>query len=249
MCGWTARVAVNHIWTRHFGTPLVETVFDFGRRAPEPLHQDLLDYLAIELIESDWSMKHLHRLILKSKTWQRSSSNLGADPGTLTRDLDNHYYWRMNNRRIESQVVRDSLLHLSGRLDQTLGGPSVQPGPNVHRRSLYLFHSRDGRDKFMSTFDDADVFNCYRRSESIVPQQALAMMNSREAIEAAGHIASRFNADLTDVEFARSAFLQLLARPPSEAEIQACLSFLKTTPDRVQFVHALLNHNDFQVIR
>ena len=245
----TARVAVNHIWTRHFGTPLVESVFDFGRRSPQPLHQELLDYLAIELIESGWSMKHLHRLILKSKTWQRSSSNLGGDPDTLARDPQNHYYWRMNSRRIESQVVRDSLLHLSGRLDLTLGGPSVQPGPDVHRRSLYLVHSRDGRDKFVSTFDDADIFNCYRRSESIVPQQALAMMNSREAIEAARHISSRYNADLTDEEFARSAFLQLLARTPSETEIQACRSFLKATPDRVQFVHALLNHNDFQVIR
>ena len=245
----SARVAVNHIWTRHFGTPLVESVFDFGRRSPQPLHQELLDYLAIELIESGWSMKHLHRLILKSKTWQRSSSNLGADPVTLTEDPENHYYWRMNNRRMESQVLRDSLFSLSGRLDLTPGGPSVQPGPNVRRRSLYLFHSRDSRDKFLSTFDDADVFNCYRRSESIVPQQALAMMNSREAIESAGLITSRFNVDLTDVEFARSAFQQLLARPPSETETQACLAFLKANSDRVQFIHALLNHNDFQVIR
>jgi hypothetical protein len=245
----SARVAVNHIWTRHFGTPLVESVFDFGRRSPQPLHQELLDYLAIELIESGWSMKHLHRLILKSKTWQRSSSNLGADQVTLTGDPENQYYWRMNNRRMESQVLRDSLFSLSGRLDLTPGGPSVQPGPNVRRRSLYLFHSRDSRDKFLSTFDDADVFNCYRRSESIVPQQALAMMNSREAIESAGLITSRFNVDLTDVEFARSAFQQLLARPPSETETQACLAFLKANSDRVQFIHALLNHNDFQVIR
>ena len=155
----------------------------------------------------------------------------------------------MNNRRMESQVLRDSLFSLSGRLDLTPGGPSVQPGPNVRRRSLYLFHSRDSRDKFISTFDDADVFNCYRRSESIVPQQALAMMNSREAIESAGLITSRFNVDLTDVEFARSAFQQLLARPPSETETQACLAFLKANSDRVQFIHALLNHNDFQVIR
>ena len=245
----TARVAVNHIWTRHFGTPLVDSVFDFGRQSPQPLHQDLLDYLAVELIESGWSMKHLHRLILTSKSWQRSSSNLGADQDTLIRDPENQYYWRMNSRPMESQVVRDSLLHLSGRLDLTLGGPSVQPGANVFRRSLYLFHSRDGRDKFMSTFDDADIFACYRRSQSIVPQQALAMMNSREAIEAAEQLTSGFDADLTDQKFTRATFLQLLSRDPSETEMQACLAFLKTTPDRVQFVHALLNHNDFQVIR
>jgi hypothetical protein len=245
----TARVAVNHIWTRHFGTPLVESVFDFGRQSRQPLHQELLDYLAIELIDSGWSMKHLHRLMLTSKTWQCSSSNLGADSDTLTRDPENSHYWRMNNRRMESQVVRDSLLHLSGRLDLTFGGPSVQPGPDVTRRSLYLFHSRDGRDKFMSTFDDADVFACYRRSQSIVPQQALAMMNSREAIEAASRIASRFDANFTDAELTHAAFELLLARDPTEFELQACLDFLNGTPDRVQFIHALLNHNDFQVIR
>jgi len=245
----TARVAVNHIWTRHFGSPLVESVFDFGRRSPKPLHQDLLDYLAIELIESNWSMKHLHRLILKSKTWQRSSSNLGADPDTLAGDPENHYYWRMNNRRMESQVLRDSLFHLSGQLNLTIGGPPVMSGPNVRRRSLYLFHSRDGRDMFVSIFDDADVFSCYRRNESIVPQQALALMNSREAIESANLITARFNKNLTDIEFTKAAFLQLLARVPSEQEVAACLNFLKSNPERNQLVHALLNHNDFQVIR
>ncbi len=244
-----ARVAVNHIWSRHFGTPLVETVFDFGRQASAPLHQDLLDYLAVELIESGWSMKHIHRLILNSNAWQRSSSNLDADQQTLASDPENQYYWRMNGRRMESQVLRDSLLHLAGQLDLTRGGPSVTPGPNVHRRSLYLFHSRDGRDKFVSTFDDADIFGCYRRGESIVPQQALAMMNSREAIDAASQINSQLNAELTDAQFAAAIFLQLLGRTPSETETRACLAFLKVTPDRVQFVHALLNHNDFQVIR
>ncbi len=245
----TARVAVNHIWTRHFGKPLVESVFDFGRRAPTPLHQPLLDYLASELIDSGWSMKHLHRLILTSKTWQRSSSNRDADPHTLAEDPENHYYWRMNGRRMESQVVRDSLLLLAGQLDLTMGGPPVAAGPQVQRRSLYLFHSRDGRDPFVSTFDDADVFNCYRRNESVVPQQALAMMNSREVIEAAQRITSRYASERTDDAFAIAVFQQLLARRPSANEIQACLAFLSDNPDRIQFVHALLNHNDFQVIR
>ena len=245
----TARVAVNHIWMRHFGEPLVESVFDFGRRAPKPLHQDLLDYLAVELIESGWSMKHLHRMMLTSNVWQRSSSNRNADKHTAAKDPENRYYWRMNSQRMDSQAIRDSLLHLSGRLDMAMGGPPVKPGPEVRRRSLYLFHSRDGRDKFVSTFDDADVFNCYRRNESIVPQQALAMMNSREAIEAANHIAAQFDKGIPDNEFARAAFLQLLARSPTDDELAACTDFLNSNSDRVQFVHALLNHNDFQVIR
>lgn len=244
-----ARVAVNHIWMRHFGTPLVESMFDFGRRSAEPLHRELLDYLAVELIDSGWSTKHLHCLILTSKAWQRSSSNLAADKDTIASDPENHYYWRMNSRRMESQALRDSLLHLAGQLDLTQGGPSLKPGREVRRRSLYLFHSRDGRDQFLSSFDDAEVFSCYRRSESIVPQQALAMMNSREAIEAAGQIESTFNGSLTDSEFAEAAFLLILARQPSDNETQTCLSFLKDNPDRVQFVHALLNHNDFLVVR
>lgn len=245
----TARVAVNHIWNRHFGKPLVDTVFDFGRRAPAPRHQELLDYLASELIESGWSMKHLHRLILNSKTWQRSSSNDAADPATLKQDPENDFYWRMNSRPMESQVIRDSLLSLSGQLDMQRGGPSIVPGPNVKRRSLYLVHSRDGKDKFISTFDDADVFQCYRRDESIVPQRALAMMNSREAYQAAVQIAARFEGLSDGDTFAKEIFQLVLARQPTETELAVCLGFLQEHPNRVQYVHALLNHNDFQVIR
>jgi len=245
----TARVAVNHIWMRHFGTPLVETVNDFGLRAPRPLHQDLLDYLAVEFIESGWDMKRLHRLMLSSKSWQRSSSNLAADKKTLASDKNNRHYWRMNSRRMEAQVLRDSLLHLTGTLDLTRGGASVTPSPNVRRRSLYFFHSRDGRSKFLSTFDDADVFACYRRSESIVPQQALAMMNSQTATVSAKQIATTFNPDMSPEAFVRNAFLKILARPPIEAELAESLSYLQDQPKREHFIHALINLNDFLIIR
>ncbi len=245
----TARVAVNHIWLRHFGSPLVESIADFGLRAPKPVHQDLLDYLAVELIESGWDMKRLHRLMLSSKTWRRSSSNLAADERTLTVDKGNRHYWRMNSRRMESQVLRDSLLHLAGTLDLTRGGPPVTPSPDARRRSLYFFHSRDGRSKFLSTFDDADVFACYRRSESIVPQQALAMMNSQTATAAAKQIAATFSPDMSSGEFVRAAFMKILAREPAEAELAESLSYLRDEPRREYFVHALINLNDFLVIR
>ncbi|MDH3582838.1 MAG: PSD1 and planctomycete cytochrome C domain-containing protein [Phycisphaerae bacterium] len=244
-----ARVAVNHIWMRHFGEPLVESVADFGLRAPKPLHQDLLDYLAVELIESGWDMKHLHRLMLSSKTWQRSSSNLGADKKTLAGDKSNHHYWRMNSRRMESQVVRDSLLHLAGTLDLTRGGPSIASSPNVRRRSLYFIHSRDGRSKFLATFDDADMLACYRRSESIVPQQALAMMNSQTAIAASRAIAATFKPDMDAQAFVRSAFMMILGRQPAQAELAASKTFLEQEPKRDHFIHVLINHNDFLVIR
>jgi hypothetical protein len=245
----TARVAVNHIWLRHFGSPLVESIADFGLRAPKPVHQDLLDYLAVELIQSGWDMKRLHRLMLSSKTWQRSSSNLAADARTLAADKNNRHYWRMNSRRMDSQVLRDSLLHLAGTLDLSRGGPPITPSPNARRRSLYFFHSRDGRSKFLSTFDDADVFACYQRSESIVPQQALAMMNSQTATAAAKQIAATFNPDMGPDPFVRAAFLKILARPPAESELAASLSYLNDQPQREHFIHALINLNDFLVIR
>ena len=247
----TARVAVNHIWMRHFGTPLVESVFDFGRRAPRPIHHKLLEYLAVELMESGWSMKHLHRLILNSKAWQRTSSNLEADGKTIAIDPNNQYYWRMNPRRMESQVVRDSLLFLSEQLDLKRGGPPIKAGPNVRRRSLYLVHSRDGRDQLLSTFDDADIFACYRRKTSIVPQQALAMLNSRASAEAAGHILKTMNTPvkLNDNDLIKQAFQKLLGRTPTDSEVRLSIEFLNDHSDRIHFIHALLNHNDFLVIR
>ncbi len=109
----TARVAANHVWMRHFGEPLVESVFDFGRRARPPEQAELLDFLAVELIDSGWSMKHLHRLIIGSAAYRASSSKAGADPRAKSIDPDNSLYWRANPRRMESQLVRDSLLHLA----------------------------------------------------------------------------------------------------------------------------------------
>jgi hypothetical protein len=194
-------------------------------------------------------MKHLHRLMLSSKTWQRSSSNRNADPATLARDPDNREFWRMNGRRMESQVIRDSLLHLSGTLDLKPGGPPVTPSPEARRRSLYFFHSRDGRSKFLETFDDADVFACYRRSESIVPQQALAMMNSQTATMAANQITEGFEKGLDQEAFVQAAFFKILARQASESELAESLAFLQEQPDREHFIHALLNLNDFLVIR
>ncbi len=265
----TARVAVNHVWMRHFGEPLVESVFDFGMRAPEPVHRDLLDYLAVEFIESGWSFKHLHRLIVTSEAYRMSSSPQGADPHTIAADPTNLYYWRMNTRRMDAQTVRDSLLHLAGKLDLTLGGPSVDIGNGSRRRSLYYKHSRDQQDPFLSVFDDADILQCYRRSESIVPQQALALANSQLSMTMAQQIADRIERSLMpqakEEQFVTQAFEFILGRVPSRDELAECLRFrdqlkgyLSTTSDasrdidgrvRVRFVHSLLNHNDFISIR
>jgi hypothetical protein len=253
----TARVAVNHVWMRHFGEPLVEKVFDFGRQSKRPEHAELLDFLAADFIESGWSFRHLHRLLVTSAAYRRSASNAGADPETLAADPNNVFYWRMPSRRMESDVVRDSLLRLGGALDTTLGGPSLDPAAPNARRSLYLLHSRDQQDKFLSMFDDADVLVCYRRSESIVPQQALALSNSKLALEMADKIAGQISAE-DRAAFIEIAFLTLLARKPDAEESAACEAYcadlekLGTTPEsrvRARLVHALLNHNDFITIR
>ncbi|MDG2125079.1 MAG: DUF1553 domain-containing protein, partial [Verrucomicrobiales bacterium] len=248
-----ARVAVNHVWARHFGEPLVESVFDFGRRAERPEHLALLDYLAVELMESGWSLKRLHRLMVTSGTYRRGSSNHGADEATLAADPGNRFYWRMNPRRMESQVVRDSLLVLAGELDETMGGPALDVGAGTKRRSLYFKHSRDQREKFLSMFDDADFLACYRRQESVVPQQALALANSKLALEMAEKIAGRVSGGEIG-DFLREGFRLVLGREAGEDEVEACLEFCEEVGGdekrvRVLLVHSLLNHNDFVTVR
>lgn len=266
----TARVTVNHIWARHMGTPLVATVFDFGRKGAPPTHPALLDWLAAELIDSGWDMKHLHRLIVTSSAYRVSSSVAGCD-ANVAMDPDNRYLWRRAPLRLEAQAVRDSILALAGTLDLARGGPPVMPADqeNSIRRSLYFFHSNNDRNLFLTTFDDATVKECYRRDESIVPQQALALSNSRVVLDAAWQIAQRLcqGQETTPVpegdrEFVERAFLTVLAMRASEAEIQASLKALEawrglplseddTAVDRarVHFVWALVNHNDFVTVR
>jgi len=255
----TARVAVNHVWLRHFGEPLVESVFDFGLRAKRPVQAELLDTLAAEFMESGWSFRHLHRLIVTSRAYRLSSTTAGADAKTLAADPNNHFYWRMNMRRMEAQVVRDSLLQLAGVLDPKMGGPSINPSDAARRRSLYFKHSRDQQDKLLKMFNDADHLQCYRRTESIAPQQALALSNSKLAIEMSGLIAKKIKGE----GFVESAFEILLGRKPDTAERQECLKTLgeleaaavaakKANPKqraRRGLVHALLNHNDFVSVR
>jgi len=122
----TARVAVNQMWLRHFGTPLVPTVFDFGRKGTPPTHPELLDWLAVEFMDSGWSLKHLHRLMVSSEAYRLTSSAASGNGAKL--DPENRSYWRARPIRMDAQTVRDSLLHLAGDLDTTTGGPDPGGG-------------------------------------------------------------------------------------------------------------------------
>ena len=262
-----ARVAVNHLWARHFGRALVPTVFDFGRNGTPPTHPELLDWLAVELVEQGWSMKHIHRLIVTSNTYRLTSSSAGVAGETGAADPDNRFYWRANPTRMEAQLVRDSLLYLGGELDLTRGGPSIPvSSEGARRRSLYFVHSHNEHEKFLAMFDDASVLECYRRAESIVPQQALALENSPLASAMAEKIAGRIAAadpNLSDREFIQAAFSTVLSTEPSASEQMALLEALARLygaagraglPDpaaraRTHLIHALLNHNDFVTVR
>ena len=261
----TARVAANHLWARHMGIPLAVNTFEFGRKGAAPTQPELLDWLASELVESGWSMKHLHRLIVNSAAYRMSSSLAGAE-AAVARDPDNARLWRRTPLRLEAEAVRDSILSLAGELDLSHGGASIPAAAQAEskRRSLYFYHSNNERNLFLTTFDEAAVKECYRRDESIVPQQALALTNSRLVHDAALRIAGLlFKTGATGEEaFIRSAYSYVLGIKASGAEIAACSRAMEAWRSaalpaekdahamaRVNLVWALLNHNDFVTLR
>jgi hypothetical protein len=263
----TARVAINHLWLRHFGQPLVPTVFDFGRKGTPPTHPELLDWLAVELVEHQWSLKHLHKLIVTSNVYRLSSSTLNAEKNVAI-DEANRYLWRMNPQRMQAQAVRDSLLSLASDLDTTMGGPPVPIDQQdaSRRRAMYFFHSHNEHHKFLDIFDDANVLECYRRSESIVPQQGLALWNSKFALSTAAKINDRLHTRLGSVDdkaFVKAAFETILGSSPTTEELKVSVEALadlkaelkdvkesdRTKRARAQLVQALINHNDFVTVR
>ncbi len=268
----TARVAVNHVWARHFGEPLVGSVYDFGLRTPRPEHHELLDWLAVEFIESGWSFKHLHRLILTSRSYRMKTSDSGPGDPNVALDPDNHYLSRMNARRMEGEVVRDSILFLAGRLDPKIGGAEqpVAAAESGVRRTIYYRYASGDNIPLLSMFDAANVTECYRRHETIVPQQALALSNSGMVLTRAGDIASVIESEVGGSPQARGAFVdsafeRILGRAPTEAERAECANGLVRLAEafaveaknaappearaRSALVHVLLNHNDFVSIR
>ncbi len=232
-----ARVAINHIWLRHFGAPLVDNMFDFGLRSPQARNQPLLDWLAVELMDHGWQMKYIHRLLVTSNTYRMASCGTGASAANMALDRDNRYFWRMNTRRLEAELVRDSIFFTAGNLDLTRGGPdfAFTLASTTPRRSIYFQHAYEKQNKFLELFDAASVNECYRRSESIVPQQALALANSdvsfnesRLLARKLSEMSAKENDKDTDKTFVRLAYEQILTRDPTGAEMTECRMFLKS---------------------
>ena len=271
----TARVAVNHIWMRHFHAPLVASVNDFGRNGDSPTHPLLLDWLAVELMDSGWSMKHLHRLIVSSNAYRRASAAKDALQ-QIQLDPENRLLWRMNAGRMEAEVVRDSLLYCGGILEQNMGGQALENTESLttRRRSVYYetYPEEGGKSPLGELFDGPDALECYRRTRTVVPQQALALTNSELVHEVSDAIVSGWKTSGDDgseksegsqtEQFVVEMFETVLTRRPSDAELQVCVDAIQKHPKltatesaeaatraRGSIVRALLNHNDFVTIR
>jgi hypothetical protein len=272
----TARVAVNHVWNWHFGRPIVESTADFGRNGKAPTHPELLDWLACRLVADGWRFKPLHRLLVTSRAYRMASLHPSPD-GNKTIDPDGRYLWRYPSQRLDAELVRDGLLAAAGDLDRAPFGPEVaqDQGLTVPRRSLYFSHHGETRMPFLDLFDAANPCDCYRRAQSVLPQQALALGNSDLALRLARRLAARLTMR-DEAGFVTAAFERVLGRAPTEPERAACSAFLSrqtrlfraspppavkatlpgdapatdpTLRARENLVHALFNHGDFVTVR
>ena len=216
----TARVMVNRIWQHHFGEGLVRTPNDFGARGERPANPELLDWLAARFVESGWSVKAMHRLIMLSSAYQQSGR---ASPVALAKDPDNRLFGRMNRRRLDAEAIRDSLLAVAGRLDASPGGPAFADLA-VPRRTLYLQSVRTGPSStgFGRLFDRADPGSIVAvRGESVVAPQALFFLNDPFLSEIARALAARVVREAPESNEARirRLYALVLNRPPAPAEL------------------------------
>ncbi len=246
----TARVLVNRVWQHHFGSGLVRTTSDFGVRADPPSHPELLDWLAIHFMKEGWSIKKLHRWIMNSSVYQQVSaietpaqSQSVAPMANRTRrtpppnapelvDPENRLLWRMNDRRLDFESWRDSMLFVSGELDSRLGGKSEEllKKPFSKRRTLYGLVDRQFLPGVYRLFDFANPdMHSPQRSDTTVPQQALFFMNSPFVVSQAKAIASRPEfTRITDTrKRIQSLFELVYQRRATSGEIDAAMAFIR----------------------
>ena len=246
----TARVIVNRLWQHHFGKGIVRTPNVFGLRGDAPTHPELLDWLAVELVESGWSLKHMHRLIVTSSVYRQG----GKVPGGLAAktDPDNRLLWHMPRRRLDAESLRDGILAATGSLTPRLGGPMVRVPlePEVYdliftegepdglwpvtgdvrehtRRSLYLFNKRTVRLPMLESFDQPDTLtSCAVRPISTFAPQALILLNSPFMHQQAGAFAVRLWGEADTTAQVTRAYRLALGRAPSHDELETALAFL-----------------------
>lgn len=256
----TARVFVNRVWLHHFGRGLVRTPSNFGSLGEEPTHPELLDWLAVHLRESGWSVKQLHRTMMLSAAYQMSSR---FDERSFNTDGENRLVWRMNSRRLDVEAWRDSLLDVTGELDRAIGGPPSD-SLNSRRRTLYFTVSRNGdrfaSDTFLRLFDFPIMrATVAKRSTSIVPQQYLFLMNSSFMAERSQALLKRLEQDADDNDQRiQLAYRVLYGRLPSDEELRLGLEFVSPAQQAEsnpptslwqQYVQVLLSANEFMYVQ
>lgn len=229
----TARVMVNRVWMHHFGAGLVRTPSDFGTRGEVPSHPELLDYLARQFMNEGWSLKKLHKLIMTSSVY-RQSNNFNAK--NFAGDPENTLLWRMNRRRLELEDLRDNLVAIAGRLDTKIGGPAVDlwKAPFPTRRAVYGEIERQNLPGIFKTFDFATPdASSPQRFRTVVPQQALFLMNNEFVVEQARQVVERPEIKTAKDDAARIRILYqiLFARPPQADEIALSQKYLQSVKD------------------
>ncbi len=246
----TARVWVNRVWMHHFGEPLVENPADFGLQAKRPAQLDVLDYLANYFIEQGWRTKPLHRLILTSRAYQRSSQSADAQLFAKQQRLDpsNAWFWRANRRRLDLEPMRDTLLSISGELDATMyGRPRVITDDTNRRRTIYSFVERQNIPVLVQTFDFANAdTSTSRRNLTTVPQQALFALNSPFMLARADGLAARVS-HLEPARRVTQLFTLVFGREPNAVERAECDQFL-TTSSLAQLAQVLLMSNELMFV-
>ena len=251
----TARVMVNRVWAGHFGSGVVRTVSNFGELGDRPSHPELLDFLAMSLMESDWSLKQLHRQIMLSATYQQSTS---SDASNMESDPENRLLWRMNRRRLEVEPWRDAVLSVSGQLNSEVGGPSSELNDSHRRRTLYGYISRHRLNDLLRLFDFPDPnITAGERTVTTVPLQQLFVLNSDFMVSQSRSFAARLQKDAaTDQMRIDRAFGLLFGRPPTVDERATAVEFLEESPtadgDKLspleQYCLALLGTNEFAYV-
>jgi hypothetical protein len=246
----TARVIVNRVWQWHFGEGLVRTPNNFGMRSEPPSHPKLLDWLATRFVEDGWSLKKLHRRIMLSNAYRRSSV---VDRDQVDRDPENRGVARFAPRRLDAEEVRDALLEVSGRLDRTPGGPAAE-GIDSSKRSLYVQTARWDRSSFAMLFDAANPdSSTEKRIVSTVAPQALLFLNHPFVLLQAKSLAQRLAAEVPSGDNARieRAYQLLFSRSARPEEIEVCRAFLfrpglpRADADWPGLAHLLLCSNEF----
>ena len=263
----TARVIVNRLWQKHFGRGIVATLENFGKMGEPPTHQDLLDWMAVDLTK-DWSLKRITKLMMMSEAYQMASAF--SDPADLVNDPENQYLWRFRPQRLEAEIVRDNMLAVGGNINLDVGGEPIFPyigkdvlagqyrgkwvntpeGPAAWRRGVYVYQRRSLPYPMFDTFDHPDMnVTAGARHVSTVPTQALTLLNNPFVLSEVAFFAARVSRQASEpASQVDLAYRIALARPATLAEIAIGADLIKSQSLEA-FAHVVLNLDEFLYMR